>query len=64
MKIAYILSCICLVSINCIAEDTDNNNFYLKVNGGPSLPSKVGGDFPGASITNSTVYGVALGYDF
>lgn len=66
MKIIYSILCICLLSINCIAKDTDtdNNNFYIKINGGPSLPSKVGGDFPGASITNSMVYGAALGYDF
>lgn len=64
MKIIYVVLCICLVSTNCIAKDTDNNNFYFKVNGGPSLPSKVGGDFPGASITNSMAYAVAVGYDF
>ena len=64
MKKTLLLSLLCLKSLSCIATDTDHSTFYLKISGGPSLPSKVGGDFPGASITSSAVYGAALGYNF
>ncbi len=66
IKKTTILAVLYLVSIDAsaFAEELLKTNYYIKLNAGPSFPSKVGRDFPGASISHSEVYGVALGYNF
>lgn len=64
MKKTLSLTLLCLIKMNCMATEIEDNKFYLKISGGPSLPSEVEGDFSKASITKLAVYGVALGYEF
>ena len=64
MKKTLSLALLCSITINCMATEIKDNNFYIKISGGPSLPSEAEGDFSKASITKLAVYGAALGYEF
>ena len=46
------------------ASAEENNNYYVKLNGGLSHGLKAGGNFPNSKLGNTGVFGAAVGYQF